>query len=100
MWCVSGNEAATTNNRMELKAVVETLAFSKEKCLVIHTDSKWVENCATGLWRRKANIDLWDEYEALSRNRKIRFVWVKGHNGDVYNELVDDLARNEAKNIF
>jgi ribonuclease HI len=65
--------------------------------IVVHTDSKWVENCATGKWQKKANCDLWKQYESLSHDRSIRFVWVKGHSGNAYNNLVDDLARSEAK---
>ena len=90
----------TTNNRMELQAVIEALMFVDDDRLVIHTDSKWVENCATGVWERKANRDLWGVYENLSNNRDIRFVWVKGHSGNMYNDLVDNLAKIEAKKIF
>lgn len=97
VWCVSGGDSATTNNRMELQAVIETLIFSDTPNIVVHTDSKWVENCATGKWQKKANCDLWKQYESLSSDRSIRFVWVKGHSGNAYNNLVDGLARSEAK---
>lgn len=91
---------STTNNREEMKAVIEALRCinSKEECK-IYTDSKLVINCANGTWKRKANTDLWSEYENVSKNKKIIFEWVKGHSGNHYNELVDKMALKEAKNI-
>jgi ribonuclease HI len=56
-------------------------------------------NCASGKWRRKANLDLWEEYDNISSGKKINFEWVKAHNGNYYNEKVDKIAFEEAKQI-
>ena len=96
---ISDCDMNTTNNRMEMKAVVEGLKFlsEKESC-IIYSDSKLVINCATNKWKRKSNLDLWKEYDKVSYNKNIEFIWVKGHSGNEYNELVDEMAFNEAKN--
>jgi len=97
---MSDGEKSTTNNKMELQAVIEGLRFikSKEKCK-IYSDSLYVINCATGKWKRKANLDLWNEYEKVSFDKNIEFEWVKGHSGNEYNEKVDKMALNEARLI-
>jgi ribonuclease HI len=97
-WHVSGGNDQTTNNRMELTAVIEALDFVKNKnSYRIYSDSMYVIKCAQGIWARKKNIDLWRTYEKVSKNKKIEWVWVKAHNGDKYNEIVDKLAKKEAK---
>ena len=98
-WCVCGGESSTTNNRMEMQAVIEALTFVHNKEYTIYTDSKLVMNCAQGIWKRKSNLDLWKEYDRVSKNKKLQWVWVKGHDGNKYNEIVDKLAREEAKKI-
>jgi len=97
---MSDGEKSTTNNKMELQAVIEGLRFIKlkEKCK-IYSDSLYVINCATGKWKRKANLDLWNEYEKVSFDKNIEFEWVKGHSGNEYNEKVDKMALNEARLI-
>jgi ribonuclease HI len=96
---ISDYDLNTTNNRMETKAVIEGLKFlsEKESC-IIYSDSQLVINCATNKWKRKSNLDLWKEYDKASYNKNIEFVWVKGHSGNEYNELVDKMAFNEARN--
>lgn len=101
---ISGNETNTTNNRMEMQAVIESLMFlsyevDKKVVYKIYTDSKLVLNCASGLWNRNKNLDLWMEYDKVSMGKKIKWFWVKGHNGDKYNEIVDKIARKEANNV-
>ena len=96
---LSGNEKKSTNNRMELKAVIESIEFVTEKEIKIYTDSKYVINCAKGIWKIKKNIDLWNIYKKVSKNKKIEYVWVKGHNGNKYNEMVDKIAKEEANKI-
>ena len=56
-------------------------------------------NCAKKIWKRKANLDLWENYDCVSADKNINWVWVKAHNGNYLNELVDISARNEAINI-
>lgn len=98
---VSGGEKHTTNNRMELTAVIESLKFTsknnKKTNYTIYSDSMYVINCAKGKWARKKNIDLWEKYLDASKGRNINWVWVRGHNGNKYNEIVDCLAKQEAK---
>ena len=96
---IYGGEASTTNNRMELEAVIQILENYPDTLMTIYTDSQYVINCATGKWKRGKNIDMWERYSKLSKNRKMNFVWVKGHSGDIWNEFVDDLAREYAEII-
>ena len=96
--CNSGFEKSTTNNRMELKAIIESLKFInniKEE-YTIFTDSQLCINCATGKWKRKSNTDLWKEYDEHVKNKNVKFEWIKGHNGNKYNELVDKIANEES----
>ena len=111
-WCVcllennqeiilSDKEDNTTNNRMELTAVIEGISMLKEHAeCILYSDSMLTINCCIGKWKRKANLDLWSKYEEVSKNKKITFEWVKAHNGDKYNELVDKIAYNEAKSVI
>jgi ribonuclease HI len=104
---ISGGEAQTTNNRMEMTAVIEALLALKSPCQVtIHTDSKYVMDGVTQYlesWKRRGwktadkkevkNIDLWQKLDPLLNLHRIRWIWVKGHAGHVENERVDSLAR-------
>lgn len=97
-WHVSGGESQSTNNRMELTAVIEALEFGKhKKNYLIYSDSTYVINCAKGVYARKKNVDLWKKYDKVSKDKQIKWIWVKGHSGDKYNEIVDSLAKKEAK---
>ena len=97
-WHVSGGEINTTNNRMELMAVIQSLEFTYyDKEYIIFSDSMYVINCASGKWARKKNLDLWKEYDKISVGKNIKWNWVRGHNGNKYNEIVDFLAKQEAK---
>jgi len=95
---ISGSEKNTTNNRMELQAVIEALSFPTEEndLYKIYTDSQLVLNCAKGNWKRKANLDLWKIYDVISVGKEIQWEWVKAHNGNKYNEQVDILAKEQA----
>ena len=89
----SGCEKHTTNNLMEMTAVIEALReFRDYTHFTIYSDSKYVINCASGLWKRKANLRLWEQYDKYAKGKSISFTWVKGHSGDHYNELVDKLS--------
>lgn len=101
-----GGEANTTNNRMELRAIIEAIrAIKGQRKLRIHTDSSYVEQGMTAWifnWRRddwqKArekkikNLDLWQELDRLAQQQQIEWVWVRGHNGHFDNERADALA--------
>lgn len=97
----SGGLKYTTNNIMEITAVIEAIKFGNEIGtdveLRIFTDSMYVINCATGKWQRKKNIELWKAHDAVAKNRKVSFTWVKAHNGNKYNEIVDKLAKKETE---
>lgn len=87
----------TTNNRMELMAVLEALRFLPfEKEFDIYSDSLNVVNCAQGIWKRKANLDLWTKYDQLTKDKTIHLTWVRGHDGDHYNEIAHNLAHKAA----
>lgn len=90
-----------TNNKMELTAVIIALQTVLKNNLgpeiTIITDSQYVIGCATKGWKRKKNIKLWARYDKIkqeldSKNIKINFKWVHGHNGNEFNELADKLA--------
>ena len=103
---LSGREEDTTNNRMELKAVIEALnSFTSKTNLNLYTDSKyvmdgsskWIENWKKNGWKtaqKKAvkNQDLWIELDKLLHFHQIHWVWVKGHDGNLGNERADYLA--------
>lgn len=85
----------TTNNIMELTAVIKALSdFKDTKYFLIYSDSLYVINCAENKWKRNKNTELWKQYDILSKDKDIIFKWVKGHNGNHYNELVDKLAKH------
>ena len=109
---LSGGETETTNNRMELTAVIEGLSALKEPCIVkLTTDSKYVADGVTKGWAeswrkngwRKAdkkpalNPDLWDELLRLCDIHTLNINWIKGHAGHRENERCDALAVAESK---
>jgi ribonuclease HI len=87
---------ATTNNRMELTALIEVLKAIKPEhsnnSIAVLADSQYVINCAQGNWKRKSNQDLWAEYDQVASDRNITFEWVRGHSGHELNERVDAIA--------
>jgi ribonuclease HI len=102
---LSGGEADTTNNRMELRAALEALRALTEPCQVtLFTDSEylkkgiteWLPNWKRRNWRRKggklANADLWMKLDEEMSRHEVRWRWVRGHAGHVMNERVDKLA--------
>jgi ribonuclease HI len=104
---ISGGEPATTNNRMELRAVVEALGALREPCRVaVHTDSSyianafeegWIENWKRRGWMTSGrkpvkNRDLWEALLAAVARHEVSFVKVKGHADDELNNRVDALA--------
>lgn len=109
---VSGYEENTTNNRMELKAVIEGLKCLKFKCLVnVYSDSQYVidafnKNWITGWlvngWRNSnkkdvKNSDLWQELVELTNMHQVNFIKVKGHSDNEYNNRCDKIAVDEYK---
>ena len=109
---LSGGEASTTNNRMELSAVIAGLSALKEPCKVkLCTDSKyvadgldkgWAESWQKRGWRKgdgkpALNPDLWEELLRLTHVHVVEITWIKGHNGHPENERCDALAVAETK---
>lgn len=107
----SGGDAQTTNNKMELTAVINALKTCQSlgvKSVSISTDSQYVKNGITSWifnWKRNGwktaskdpvkNKELWIELDALRNNFEINWVWVKGHAGIEYNEMCDTLVKKE-----
>ena len=103
---LSGGESATTNNRMELMAVISALTALKESCEVeLWTDSQYIEKAINEGWlagwkrrgwKRKGgelkNIELWQELDRLLGLHRVNFNWLKGHDGHESNERCDALA--------
>ena len=103
---ISGSEMLTTNNRMELIAVINALKEVSSAELDIYTDSKyvkngiesWIKNWKINGWMTAAkqpvkNKDLWLELDTLVTKKEIEWKWVKGHSNDHYNTIVDEAAR-------
>ncbi|MCQ2739124.1 MAG: ribonuclease HI [bacterium] len=102
----------TTNNQMELMAVISGLEALKTSCdVTIYSDSKyvvdainnkWLENWVKKNWKTAdkkpvKNIELWQKYIEVSQKHSIEFIWVKGHAGHAYNERCDNLAVSACK---
>ena len=100
-----GTNKLTTNNQMELTAVLKALKILKEPCKIeLFTDSSYVAN-SINLWldgwvkknfKNVKNVELWKEYLSLSKPHQIMAFWVKAHAGHKENEECDDMARNAA----
>jgi len=108
-----GGEAGTTNNRMELMAVIQALAALKRPVSArVHTDSQYVQKGISEWihgWKRRGwktadnkpvkNEDLWRELDRLTAGHRIEWVWVRGHNGHAENERADALARRGVEQV-
>ena len=108
---LSGGEALTTNNRMELMAAIMALEALTEPCqITLQTDSQyvrqgiteWMANWVRRNWKTAGgdpvkNRDLWERLQAAKQTHKIEWRWVKGHSGDPDNERVDQMAREAAE---
>ena len=104
---MSGGETETTNNRMEMMAVIAALEVLKRSCKIeLHTDStyvmkgmtEWLDSWKARGWKTAAkkpvkNVDLWQALEKALHGHEVEWTWVKGHDGDPGNERADQLAR-------
>lgn len=102
---LSGGEAVTTNNRMELMGAISALeALKKPSRVRLHTDSRyvidgitqWIHGWIRRGWKNVANRDLWERLAAAAKPHEIDWTWVEGHAGDPLNERADKLATTEA----
>lgn len=90
---ISGSDESTTNNRMEIIAVIEGLKMISEVSEVeVITDSAYVVNTMTKGWKRNKNQDLWNELDTLISKHNVKFTWVKGHASNQYNNECDKMA--------
>ena len=103
---LSGSESITTNNRMEMIAVINALkSINSNKKIVIFTDSKyvkdgissWINNWKINNWKNSQkkdvkNKDLWQELDILTKKYDVQWEWVKGHSGNIENDIADRLA--------
>lgn len=111
---LSGGEKNTTNNIMEITAVLEGLKALKAECEVeIYSDSayvvnafnnNWIDSWKNNGWRNSKkeevkNKELWQELDTLAKKYKAKFIKVKGHSDNEYNNRCDELARNAIKNL-
>lgn len=108
---IFGGETATTNNRMELKAVIEALNGLNRSCeVIVYTDSRyvqkgiseWIHRWKLSSWKTAANgvvknADLWQALDAAQAHHQVEWRWVRGHNGHVENERADELANRGVK---
>ena len=104
---LSGGSKETTNNQMELTAVIKALNFFEKKIKVdLYTDSKYVVDAVEKKWvfkwkktkfKGKKNSDLWSMFLEIYDTQKIKFFWIKGHNNHPQNERCDHLAFEASK---
>ena len=110
---LSGSNQLTTNNQMELTATIEALKAIVKPCnIALYTDSQYVKNGITTWifnWKKNgwktankkpvANKDLWIELDKYVKIHSVNWFWVKGHSGDHYNEIADQLAVNAMNEV-
>ncbi|GGX31999.1 ribonuclease HI [Undibacterium squillarum] len=108
-----GGEQETTNNRMELMAVIKALSALKRPCEIkLHTDSQyvlkgiteWISGWKARGWRTASkepvkNVDLWQALDAACQTHRIEWIWVRGHTGNPGNELADQLANQGVESV-
>jgi len=111
---ISGGQATTTNNQMELMAAITALEALKEPCIVeLYTDSvyvrdgisRWIDNWKRNGWRTAAkqsvkNAELWQRLDVARQRHEVHWHWIKGHAGSQYNEQADALARAGVQTVI
>lgn len=109
---ISGAEAETTNNRMELMAAIMALESLKRPCTVdLYTDSEyvrggmeqWIKKWKADGWKKKGglkNADLWQRLDAIAAKHDVKVHWVKGHSGHPENDRADELATNAIRELL
>ncbi|MDO8629094.1 MAG: cyclic pyranopterin monophosphate synthase MoaC, partial [Phycisphaerales bacterium] len=94
---LSGHEPRTTNNRMEIRAVIEGLRRAPpDEAVRVVSDSEYVIKTQKFGWKKNKNLELWSELDRVAGARPIEWAWTRGHSGDKYNEIANDLAQDAA----
>lgn len=89
----SGVDMTTTNNRMELQAVIKAMEWAGAGAVItVFTDSDLTVKCGNGVWKRRANRDLWGRFGQLRASLLLHLLWVRGHNGNRWNEMADEMC--------
>lgn len=94
-----GRDYVTTSNRMELMAILEVMKDFPDVMYIL-SDSQYSVNCISGKWKAKVNLDLIDPAKKIMKQKKIELSWVKGHCGNEYNEMADQLCGEEMRYAF
>lgn len=98
---LKGNDPDTTNNRMEMIGIIEALRYIHENnfqknSVTLFSDSNLIIQTLLQGWKKKANLDLWEELDALNEELDVKFVWVKGHAKNRWNNECDKVAQSES----
>lgn len=104
---IKGGEPDTTNNRMEMSAIINALRWLRNEAKIdetnidnfsikLHSDSNLLIQTLLQGWKKKANKDLWAELDSLHEGINVDWIWVKAHATNKYNNLVDEIALSEA----
>lgn len=98
----SGAELETSNNRMELTAIIEACKWwnknASEPLLALKTDSLMTRKCGLGQWKRKANLDLWRKFD-MTGCGKFPIEWIKGHSGNVHHDIADRMCTDAMRKL-
>lgn len=98
---LKGHDIHTTNNRMEMLAVIEALRYIHDQKMqaaqiILYSDSNLVIQTLTSGWKRKANKDLWEELDEFNEELSVEYIWVRGHAKNKWNNECDKIAQREA----
>lgn len=99
---LKGHKSDTTNNRMEMTAVIEALNYVRKnkfasENFILYCDSNLIVQTVLRGWKKKANLDLWKKFDELNKVTNVRYVWVKAHHENYWNNQCDRIAQKEAQ---
>lgn len=95
---LSGGDAVTTSNRMEIMAAIAGLRAVREPSVItLYSDSQYLIKTLTQGWKRMKNVDLWARLDTVAKPHRIAWKWIRGHNGTPGNERADALANRAAR---
>lgn len=106
---IKGGQADTTNVRMEMLAIIKGLEALKEPSqvelycdceMLVNAINLWLKGWIINKFKKRANVDLWKEYLAVSQAHEIKAIWIRAHNGDELNEMCNAIAFEEASSLL